>query len=92
MTASVTMLLRNEIIFNTRYLDRRGISCYYMPRFEKDRSMDDHYLLRKRKKDMSITADLIRGHTDAIILTHLRKGDSYGYQINKAILEKTDGQ
>lgn len=41
---------------------------------------------------MSITADLIRGHTDAIILTHLNKGDSYGYQINKAILEKTDGQ
>ena len=41
---------------------------------------------------MSITGDLIRGHTDTIILAHLLQDDSYGYQINKAILEKTDGQ
>ena len=41
---------------------------------------------------MSITGDLIRGHTDAIILANLAGGDSYGYQINKAILQKTNQQ
>lgn len=41
---------------------------------------------------MSITADLIRGHTDAIILAKLIKGDSYGYSINKTIKEETYGQ
>lgn len=41
---------------------------------------------------MSIASDLIRGHTDTIILAHLLAEDSYGYQINKAILQKTDQQ
>ncbi len=41
---------------------------------------------------MSITSDLIRGHTETIILAHLLKGDSYGYQINKEIIEKTNNQ
>ena len=39
---------------------------------------------------MSITSDLIRGHTDTIILAQLIKHDSYGYEINKAIREKTE--
>ena len=34
---------------------------------------------------MSIASDLIRGHTDTIILAHLLEGDSYGYKINKEI-------
>ena len=34
---------------------------------------------------MSIAGDLIRGHTDAIILARLLRGDSYGYEINKVI-------
>ncbi len=34
---------------------------------------------------LSITADLLRGHTDTIILAQLIKGDNYGYEINKAI-------
>lgn len=38
---------------------------------------------------MSITSDLIRGHTETIILAQLTKADSYGYQINKTIQEKT---
>lgn len=38
---------------------------------------------------MSVTSDLLRGHTDTIILAHLMKKDSYGYEINKAIQEKT---
>ena len=41
---------------------------------------------------MSITADILRGHTEAIILSHLMDSDSYGYQINKDILEKTDNR
>ena len=41
---------------------------------------------------MSIASDIIRGHTDTIILRHLAEKDSYGYEINKAILEKTDNQ
>ncbi len=39
---------------------------------------------------MSITSDVIRGHTEPIILAHLYEKDSYGYQINKEIMEKTD--
>lgn len=34
---------------------------------------------------MSITSEIIRGHTDAIILSKLAKKDNYGYAINKAI-------
>lgn len=41
---------------------------------------------------MSIASDLIRGHTDTIILAHLLAGDSYGYKINKAIQQKTENQ
>ncbi len=41
---------------------------------------------------MSITADLIRGHTDTIILGALRQGDSYGYRINRTLCELTDGR
>ena len=41
---------------------------------------------------MSIASDVIRGHTDAIILAQLIQGDSYGYKINRAIQEKTEGQ
>lgn len=41
---------------------------------------------------MSITSDLIRGHTETIILAHLMERDSYGYEINKSIQEKTDRQ
>lgn len=41
---------------------------------------------------MSITSDLIRGHTDTIILAHLINGDSYGYQINKCINRESGGK
>lgn len=41
---------------------------------------------------MSITSDLIRGHTETVILAQLLKKDSYGYEINKEVQEKTDGQ
>lgn len=41
---------------------------------------------------MSIASDLIRGHTDTIILSLLMIGDSYGYKINKDIMSLTDGR
>ena len=41
---------------------------------------------------MSIGADLIRGHTDSIILALLREKDSYGYEINKTIVETSGGR
>lgn len=41
---------------------------------------------------MSISSDLIRGHTDTIILAQLLKKDSYGYEINKNIQDKTNHQ
>ncbi len=41
---------------------------------------------------MSIAADLIRGHTDTIILAQLIAHDSYGYQINNAIKKATDNK
>lgn len=41
---------------------------------------------------MSIASDVIRGHTDAIILAQLMQGDSYGYKINRAIESKTGGE
>ena len=41
---------------------------------------------------MSITSDIIRGHTETIILSHLELKDSYGYEINKSIQVKTDNQ
>jgi DNA-binding PadR family transcriptional regulator len=40
---------------------------------------------------LSIAGDLIRGHTDTIILSNLYKHDSYGYEINRDIQKKTQG-
>lgn len=40
---------------------------------------------------MSIASDMIRGHTETIILKRLLAGDSYGYEINKYIQDLTDG-
>ena len=42
--------------------------------------------------DVSITSDILRGHTEAIILAHLLDQDSYGYQINKDIMRKTNNR
>lgn len=39
---------------------------------------------------MPIASDMIRGHTETIILMQLLTKDSYGYEINKVIAEKTD--
>lgn len=39
---------------------------------------------------MSITSDMIRGHIETIILRHLLQKDSYGYEINKSVVQLTD--
>ena len=41
---------------------------------------------------MTIASDLIRGHTDTIILARLMGGDNYGYEINKSVQQRTDGR
>ncbi|MCM0583027.1 helix-turn-helix transcriptional regulator [Weissella diestrammenae] len=39
-----------------------------------------------------LSKDLIRGHTDAIVLNLLSQGDSYGYRIVQDIKQRTKGQ
>ncbi len=41
---------------------------------------------------MSIAADIIRQHTDTIILSSLMEKDSYGYEINKKIKLASGGR
>jgi len=38
------------------------------------------------------SADLLRGHTDTVVLSILQKGDSYGYEIHKSIIDKLGGE
>lgn len=39
--------------------------------------------------EAKVSSNLLRGHTDTIVLGVLLKGDSYGYEIHKTILGKT---
>ena len=40
---------------------------------------------------MTISADLLRGYTDTIIMRQLAETDGYGYGICRAVAEKSDG-
>jgi DNA-binding PadR family transcriptional regulator len=40
-------------------------------------------------KDNQLSSDLLRGHTDTIILGLLADGDQYGYGITKMVLERS---
>lgn len=42
--------------------------------------------------DKKISSDLLRGHTDTIILKLLTDGDKYGYEITKLVYELSDQQ
>lgn len=42
--------------------------------------------------EATISSDLLRGHTDTIVLSILLSGDKYGFEIYKTILEKTAEQ
>ncbi len=41
---------------------------------------------------MSISADLLRGYTDTILLRQLEKEDSYGYRINRNVARLSRGE
>ena len=38
------------------------------------------------------SGDLLRGHTDTVVLSILLKGDSYGYEIHKSIIDRLGGE
>lgn len=40
--------------------------------------------------DNKLSSDLLRGHTDTIILGLLQDGDKYGYEITKLVSENSD--
>ncbi|HEY8998789.1 MAG TPA: PadR family transcriptional regulator [Candidatus Saccharimonadales bacterium] len=42
--------------------------------------------------DQKLSADLLRGHTDTIILRLLMDGDKYGYEITKLVQEHSKQQ
>ncbi|HWT39771.1 MAG TPA: PadR family transcriptional regulator, partial [Dongiaceae bacterium] len=42
--------------------------------------------------DTKLSSDLLRGHTDTIILKLLLDGDKYGYEITKRITELSGGE
>lgn len=42
--------------------------------------------------DKKLSSDLLRGHTDTIILKFLTDGDKYGYEITKLVYELSDQQ
>ena len=42
--------------------------------------------------DNKLTSDLLRGHTDTMILKLLSGGDKYGYEITKLIYELSDNE
>ena len=67
---------------------KQNDSAYYF-----DRHSNILYIVFKEVSYMKgkISSDLIRGHTDTIILGILKDGDSYGYEIYKKIIEKSEG-
>jgi PadR family transcriptional regulator PadR len=42
--------------------------------------------------DSKLSSDLLRGHTDTIILKLLMDSDKYGYEITKLVYENSDQQ
>lgn len=41
---------------------------------------------------MDVSSDVIRGHIDTIVLSLLRGGDKYGYEICRLVREKSGGE
>lgn len=41
---------------------------------------------------MDVSSDIIRGHIDTIVLSLLRGGDRYGYEICRLVREKSRGE
>jgi PadR family transcriptional regulator PadR len=41
---------------------------------------------------MALSTDILRGHTETVILNALKSADSYGYEITKKIQEASGGE
>jgi DNA-binding PadR family transcriptional regulator len=41
---------------------------------------------------MNLSGDILRGYTDMLLLSILNEKDSYGYQVNQILQEKTKGE
>jgi len=39
----------------------------------------------------NVASDLLRGHTDTVVLNILASGDNYGYEIRKTIINRAGG-
>lgn len=59
---------------------------------KKNNKTADEGGITKGGVDLAISADTLRGYTDTIILTQLMKKDSYGYEINRTVQQRTNGQ
>lgn len=49
-------------------------------------------MIRRGENRLTISSDILRGYTDTIILAQLMGKDSYGYEINKNVQQRTDGK
>ena len=58
---------------------------------EKDNVMENGSLTGGEEQNLGISADLIRGHINTIILRTLYDGDKYGYDIINEIEKKSGG-
>ena len=45
----------------------------------------------KTSIESKTSSDLLRGHTDTVVLSVLLKGDNYGYEIHKHIIDRLGG-
>ena len=48
-------------------------------------------ILMLEVRQMTLSADILRGYTDAIILMQLQNGDSYGYRISREVSRISEG-
>ncbi|MDR2102867.1 MAG: PadR family transcriptional regulator [Treponema sp.] len=53
---------------------------------------DKKYSDEKEPEAPKLSSDLLRGHTDTIVLAILHRGDAYGFEIYNTILERTAEQ
>jgi DNA-binding PadR family transcriptional regulator len=53
---------------------------------------DEKQLPKNETGGPKLSSDLLRGHTDTIVLAILHRGDAYGFEIYNTILERTAEQ
>ncbi len=54
--------------------------------------IDVRYLTAAKEVYVLNSSDILRGLTDTLILSQLYSADSYGYEINKTLQKKSDGE